>query len=754
MRGLEMKKMQKKVLFMTGVLISVFLFNSIAQLISFQDQEKITGDPLKEWREKAKAAVDPDAFISIWDTTLLSTWSSASNQVKLPLEEGGTYDFTVAWGDGTSDTITSWDQGEVTHTYNSSGFYTINITGTIHEWRFNNRGDLLKIVEIQQWGTLRLGNAGSYFYGCENLHLTTTDTLDLTGTTTLSQAFKRCFNIGSSGNLNAWDVSSVTDMSGMFYVATVFNQPLDSWDVSSVTDMGGMFYGVDSFDQSLEAWDVSSVTDMSEMFYGVDSFDQSLEAWDVSSVTDMASMFRIALLFNQPLASWNVSRVTDMRSMFSMASSFNQLLDAWDVSSVTDMYSMFSGASVFNQPLDSWDVSSVKDITEMFLYAEDFNQPLNTWDVSSVTDMSEMFYWAVSFDQSLEAWDVSSVTDMANMFRVARLINQPLASWNVSRVTDMGGMFSGARSFNQPLSAWNVSRVTDMGEMFSIASSFNQPLDSWDVSSVTDMNRLFKDASSFNRPLDSWDVSSVTDMSWMFKDASSFNRPLDSWNISSVSDMKDMFGGVILSTINYDGMLVSWSQLPLQSGVVFDAGNSQYSDGPAATARQLLIDTYDWTITDGGQVPDAPNAPVLNTIEGPSSSGNIILAWNPVEGATTYRIYRSTSPITDVSGLTAIITGLTDTTYQDTVLSNNTYYYVVIATNAGGDSPISNCESVVVALVSETTTETTTTTSTSTTDSTTDTDTDGIAGFPPAWFGIIMLGSLIGLMGSLRTRRR
>jgi hypothetical protein len=97
-------------------------------------------------------------------------------------------------------------------------------------------------------------------------------------------------------------------------------------------------------------------------------------------------------------------------------------------------------------------------------------------------------------------------------------------------------------------------------------------------------------------------------------------------------------------------------------------------------------------------LPIVPDAPVLNVIEEPSPSGDVILTWNFVEEATNYIIYRSLSPITDVSGLPAIITGLLDTTYQDTVASNGTYYYVVVATNIAGNSPISNCESVVVAI--------------------------------------------------------
>ena len=38
-------------------------------------------------------------------------------------------------------------------------------------------------------------------------------------------------------DLSCWDVSKVTDMYGMFYLAKVFNNDLSSWDVSSVTNM-------------------------------------------------------------------------------------------------------------------------------------------------------------------------------------------------------------------------------------------------------------------------------------------------------------------------------------------------------------------------------------------------------------------------------------------------------------------------------------------------------------------------------------
>ena len=43
-------------------------------------------------------------------------------------------------------------------------------------------------------------------------------------------------------------------------VTAVFNQAIGDWDVSSVTDMSSMFYLATAFDQAIGDWGVSSVT--------------------------------------------------------------------------------------------------------------------------------------------------------------------------------------------------------------------------------------------------------------------------------------------------------------------------------------------------------------------------------------------------------------------------------------------------------------------------------------------------------------
>eukprot|EP00438_Fugacium_kawagutii_P010035 Skav212667 [mRNA] locus=scaffold1227:599932:600234:+ [translate_table: standard] len=53
----------------------------------------------------------------------------------------------------------------------------------------------------------------------------------------------------SGGEMNSWDTSLVTDMSGLFEGQRDCNIPIGSWDVSNVTNMRGMFEGAHSFNQ-------------------------------------------------------------------------------------------------------------------------------------------------------------------------------------------------------------------------------------------------------------------------------------------------------------------------------------------------------------------------------------------------------------------------------------------------------------------------------------------------------------------------
>ena len=552
----------------------------------------------------ALAAPNPNDFISTWDTTRTSGGSSTSTQVRLPLYNGGTYNFTVDWEtDGTIDaTITAWNDPNTTHTYATAGTYTVTISGTLTGWSFDYGGDRNKIVGISQWGSFNPGNNGGAFRGCEYLVVSATDEPDLTGVTTLKETFNDArsltnpdfsnWNTASvqhmegmfrgatlfNGDVTTWDTSNVTGMREMFQDAETFTQDIGNWDTSSVTGMDGMFRFADAFNADISSWDTLNVTTMYEMFMearafnqdinfdpvagswntssvvgngmermfdGARAFNGDISNWDTSGITTMRQMFRWAETFNQDISSWDTSLVTDMESMFEEAAAFNQPLNAWDdsVGNVTNMKLMFFYADAFNQDIGGWDTSSVLTMESMFEEAGAFNQPIGSWDTSSVTTMKQMFQWADVFNQDISGWDTSLVTDMEGMFANASAFNQDIGDWDTGSVTDMSRTFENARAFNQPLSFWDTGSVGEMDRMFAGASAFNQPLNAWDggVGNVTNMSRMFENASSFNQSLSAWDTGSVTDMSYMFAGAQAFNQSISSWSTGGVENMERMF---------------------------------------------------------------------------------------------------------------------------------------------------------------------------------------------------------------------
>jgi len=315
----------------------------------------------------------PTEFVTRWNTRVTGyNVETARRQIRLPLSASGTYDFVVSWGDGREDTITAYNQEEITHTYRFGGKYKITISGVCEGFGFSydsisltSIGDRAKLLDVSQWGAVKLHNEGDQFNNCTNLSgFSASDTPDLSNITNMSDMF---FGASSfNGDIGSWDVSSVTDMSYMFVLALSFNQDIGSWDVGSVTNMEGMFDNASSFNGDIGSWDVSSVTDMSGMFVLAISFNQDIGPWDVSNVTDMSYIFSKATLFKQDIGSWDVSSVTDMHNMFDSAISFNQDIGSWDVSSVTDMEGMFQYAVAFNQNISEWDVTQVADYDSIF----------------------------------------------------------------------------------------------------------------------------------------------------------------------------------------------------------------------------------------------------------------------------------------------------------------------------------------------------------------------------------------------------
>src|SRR5690606_18010274 len=148
----------------------------------FRDQLCVEG----EWVDQGEG---DNRFVSRWQTDLAG--SADEDQIALPLVENGTYDFTVDWGDDTTDTITARDDPRATHTHAQPGVYPVTIQGTIRGWAFAGDGDAAKLLDIERFGPLELGATEEQFLGTSSLDvLTAEDAPGLAHTTSLAGAFE------------------------------------------------------------------------------------------------------------------------------------------------------------------------------------------------------------------------------------------------------------------------------------------------------------------------------------------------------------------------------------------------------------------------------------------------------------------------------------------------------------------------------------------------------------------------------------
>ena len=537
-----------------------------------------------------------NSFNFVIKTDNISTGSSTAAQFKLPLVSTGTYNCTVYWGDGTSDTITTWNQAQTTHTYATAGTYNVYVAGTVTGWTFNNTGDRLKILSVGWWGSLRPGDNTAIFMGCGNLMLDNVrDVLDTTGMTSFYYLFQNCTSLVKVNRINEWNTSGITYMGQAFDSCINFNDNIGNWNMSNVTTFDRMFSHAGKFNNGgspdINNWDTANVTFMRYMF----GTDGSVPGGTYTS-------------FNQPIGNWNTSKVTNMNAMFTRNTAFNQDIGtkvvikngitytAWDTLNVTDMGGMFASGSatgvatppnIFNNggsdSIKNWNTSKVTLMNSMFSGNPVFNQNIGTkvvtvngvtytaWDTLNVTSMSFMFNsflnTADSFgifnnggSDSIKNWNTSKVTTLLAFCQRQAFFNQDVGTkvvtvgsntytaWNIENVTSLSNTFScsstvQAGSFNNggsdSIRNWNTSKVTTMSSLFNCQQSFNQPIGT----RVATINGITYTA---------WDTLNVTSMLFMLNAYTTANTlsgvftnggspAISNWNTSKVTSFAAMF---------------------------------------------------------------------------------------------------------------------------------------------------------------------------------------------------------------------
>ncbi|MHA1730414.1 MAG: hypothetical protein ACTSU5_00635 [Promethearchaeota archaeon] len=168
-----------------------------------------------------------------------------------------------------------------------------------------------------------------------------------------------------------------------------------------------------------------------------------------------------------------------------------------------------------------------------------------------------------------------------------------------------------------------------------------------------------------------------------------------SWDAVPEADSYEVYRGTQPFTYTYSATLVgttsgtSLEDTGLATGTYYYAVQSKKS-GQSPSGLSTCEEV---------QVILPPDAPTLvNPTD--SDNGEVSLDWNDVAHADTYLVYQDTSSISSVSGMTPSYQ-TTDSNYTIPYLENGDYYFVVVARNQAGDSPISNCEDVNVNIVTK-----------------------------------------------------
>lgn len=403
-----------------------------------------------------------------------------------------------------------------------------------------------------------------------------------------------------------------TSLAGLFANSIATTYPgLDTWDVSMVTNMSGLFKGATKFNQNLSAWKTTSLENASELFSGCVAYNQPMGTWKTDNTRLMTNMFYGCSVFNQDLSTWNTIRVSSFKQMFMNALAFNGNISKWNVSSGTDFTSMFEGASAFNIDISTWTMTGAQYLKRMFANAVAFNANLAAWDVSGVTDMSGTFSGAVKFARNLGAWSVSKVTTMFEMFYKTTLFGADgsfnLNNWDTSNVIDMTRMFMSS-GFNCPVEGWSFGTNAILTSMFESSINFNQDITSWNCGNIMQVDRMFANTTKFQSDLDNIAFDKCVNFTEMFRN-STFNGSVSGWKFSDIAGISldsifeacvfftgegvetwdvsnaNNFSDVFRGCTNFNGDVTKW-----------DTSFGSNFDGTFASATSFNQDISDWNV--------------------------------------------------------------------------------------------------------------------------------------------------------------
>jgi surface protein len=529
------------------------------------------------WKAVDSAYINTDGvWSSFWssgtdygDKFVFTIQTVGSNDTfTFPLVLGGTYNFTVNWGDNSAlSTITAYNDADITHTYATEGVYQIECEGTINRFRFANAGDRLLVRDVKNWGSLQLGaTSGSQFQGCSNMTVSAIDSLDVSGTSNFNGMFNNCPAI-TTIKLSAG--TPVGSMANFFYGGTALTSlDLSVLNMSSVTSLSNAFYQCVNLTSigNISGWNTGNINAFDYVFYNCRKLNTlDVSNWDTSKITTFYRAFTDCReLPSLDCTDWNVGEVTTFSEAFSNCYLLTTIGSTtnWNTSKCTTFNWMFHNNYVLHGiDVSGWDAHLVTSINAMF--ANNWAQEtidVSNWVTTALVTADEAFYHChIITELDVSNWSTPSLTVMSNMFiSDYSLTSLDLSGFDVADVTTFYALCDGCTNLTTVgnISGWNTGSATTFALMFRNCPNLTGVVaHNWDIVDVTAMNQTFYGSNN------------------------------------------------AISNSEYDAILTGWSsQTTPRSNVAAHFGDARYINGAPSTARSVLTGTYNWTITDGGVI--------------------------------------------------------------------------------------------------------------------------------------------------------
>ena len=527
---------------------------------------------------------DTDSFIITIQSN--NPGSSTSTEFTIPTIGTG-YNYDVDCGNnGTLDAI------EITGDYTcdftplgGEGTYQVRILSNqsgnngFPRIYFNDSGDKLKIVSIDQWGKNSWKSMQGAFFGASNLEILATDVPDLTNVGSLESMFEGA--LIANPNMYSWDFTQVTDMSDFLKGSGV---SIINYDTLLLNLMSSHSLA----DVIINSVPVTRCSNPAQQAYdGLTTNGWVINDLGICDVVDPVNDFVIKIKTD------NVGITDNDKFKISTISFLNYNYNVDCNNDGTDEMTAATGDYVCDYGLTGLNTGNgsyiirIKDNNGDRTGFPALTLPAGNSDAQKILSLEQ---WGTSHWLRADAMFLGTYNMVINAMDTPDFID----------VNTMLGMFNLAL-LAKPLSRyWNTSNVEDMSYMFRIATVAAPDTRNWNTAKVNNMGTMFYFAESANPDTSGWDTSQVIAMYRMFSNAVKARPNTDNWDVSQVLAFNEMFTNVTLPTSVYDGILTSFNNSNPKFAMTLDGGNSTYC--AVAAHNNLTNETtgYGWNIIDAG----------------------------------------------------------------------------------------------------------------------------------------------------------